>query len=68
MVHLIAKNEDNLEEALIQGVMAGGDNAARCMFVGMILGAHLGQESIPEKWVSELVKREEIEALLEQIP
>lgn len=68
MVHLITKYENNLEEALIQGVMAGGDNAARGMFVGMILGAHLGPQSIPEKWVSELVKRKEIEALLEQIP
>ena len=67
MVHLIAKYENNLEEALIQAVMAGGDSAARGMLVGMVLGAHLGPESLPEKWVSELAKRREIEALLEGI-
>lgn len=67
MVHLIAKYENDLEEALIQTVMAGGDNAARGMLVGMVLGAHLGPESLPEKWVSELAKRREIETLLEKI-
>ena len=29
MVHLIAKYENDLKEALIQAVMAGGDSAAR---------------------------------------
>lgn len=68
MVHLIAKYENNMEEALIQSVMAGGDSAARGMLVGMVLGAHLGPESIPEKWLSELARRKEIDALLDQIP
>ena len=68
MVHLIAKYENNLEEALVQSVMAGGDSAARGMLVGMVLGAHLGQGSIPEKWLSKLVRRTEIETLLDQIP
>ena len=67
MVHLIAKYEDNLEEALIQSVMAGGDSAARGMLVGMVLGAHLGPGSIPGKWLSKLVRRKEIDALLNQI-
>lgn len=68
MVHLIAKYENNLEEALVQSVMAGGDSAARGMLVGMVLGAHLGQSSIPRKWLSELARRKEIDALLDQIP
>ena len=67
MVHLIAKYENNLKEALIQAVMAGGDSAARGMLVGMVLGAHLGPKSLPEKWVAELAKRREIDALLERI-
>jgi ADP-ribosylglycohydrolase len=68
VVHLIAKYENNLDEALIQSVMAGGDSAARGMLVGMVLGAHLGPGSLPRKWLSELAKRTEIEALLDRIP
>ena len=68
MVHLIAKYEHDLKEALVQSVMAGGDSAARGMLVGMVLGAYLGPESLPKAWISELVRREHIEALLDQIP
>ena len=67
IIHLIAKYEKDLKEALIQAVMAGGDNAARGSAVGMILGAHLGQEHLPEEWVTDLRKGEEIKNLLQQI-
>jgi ADP-ribosylglycohydrolase len=64
VVHLIARYERDLKEALIQSVMAGGDSAARGMLVGMVLGAYLGPESIPQEWLSELKKREHITELL----
>jgi len=48
--------------------MAGGDSAARGMLVGMVLGAHLGPESLPIEWVSELGDREKIEILLDLVP
>jgi ADP-ribosylglycohydrolase len=67
VIHLIAKYENDLREGLIQAVMAGGDNAARGMAVGMILGAYLGEEHLPEEWVTELKKGEEIDSLLQQI-
>ena len=59
-VHLIAKYENNLEEALVQAVMAGGDSAGRGMVVGMVLGAHLGEQGLPGQWVSGLQRRREI--------
>ena len=67
VVHLIAKNERNLEEALVQAVMSGGDSAARGMVVGMVLGAYLGKEAIPAQWVSGLRREHEILALLDKI-
>jgi ADP-ribosylglycohydrolase len=67
VVHLIAKYENNLEEALIQAVMAGGDSAGRGMVVGMILGAHLGEQALPEQWISGLQRRGEILDFLDKI-
>ena len=67
VIHLIAKYENDLSEALIQAVMAGGDNAGRGMMVGMVLGAHLGMEKLPSKWVEGLTKSSEIKRLISQI-
>jgi ADP-ribosylglycohydrolase len=68
VVHLIVKYESDLKEALVQAVMAGGDNAARAMAVGMVLGARLGWESIPPAWLSALKKRDEIQRLMDGVP
>ncbi len=68
VVHLIARYEEDLKEALIQCVMSGGDSAGRGMIVGMVLGAHLGEKSLPHEWLSSLKKKEEILKLLRRIP
>jgi ADP-ribosylglycohydrolase len=67
VVHLIAKYEQDLKEALVQAVMAGGDGAARGLMVGMVLGAYLGDNSLPKEWVSELKRGADILRLLQQI-
>jgi ADP-ribosylglycohydrolase len=67
VVHLIAKYENDLKEGLIHSVMAGGDSAARGMMVGMVLGAHLGPESLPQEWISQLRKEGEILKLLAMV-
>jgi ADP-ribosylglycohydrolase len=67
VVHLIAKYEKDLKEALIQGVMAGGDSAGRGLLVGMVLGAHLGDKGLPQEWVSGLERGAPILKLLEQL-
>jgi len=66
-VHLIAKYENDLKASLIENVMAGGDSASRGMLAGMVLGAHLGYDAIPEKWISELNKAGRIAGLLDVI-
>lgn len=64
VIHLIAKYENNLKEALIENVMAGGDSAGRGLLVGMILGAHLGMDAIPEAWLTDLKAYQEVMELL----
>ena len=67
VVHLIARYEENLSQALIQNAMAGGDSAGRGLVVGMILGAHLGLGAIPERWLTELKAYDRIVELMVKI-
>ncbi len=67
-VYTVLQHGDNLEEALIETVMAGGDSAARGMVVGMLLGAALGEEKIPGRWLKALSRYQEINAALEMRP
>lgn len=54
VIHLIAKYENDLKQALVENVMAGGDSAGRGLIVGMVLGAHLGMDAIPQKWLADM--------------
>ena len=65
VVHLIAKYEEDLKEALIQCIMAGGDSAGRGMIAGMILGAYLGPERVPKEWIRGLKRYQTIERYLD---
>lgn len=67
VVHLIAKYENNLKEALVENVMAGGDSAARGLLVGMVLGAHLGLDAIPQEWLQNLKRYRKITGLLQTL-
>lgn len=67
VVHLIAKYENNLKEGLVENAMAGGDSAGRGLIAGMIIGAHLGTEGIPERWISDLKAYRDIVKLMDQI-
>jgi ADP-ribosylglycohydrolase len=51
---LALKYGDDTETAFIENAMAGGDNCARGLVLGMLLGAANGISSIPERWVNEL--------------
>ena len=67
-VYTALQHEDNLAEALVATVMAGGDSAARAMAVGMLLGARHGLAAIPAPWLAGLEARTEIDTLLATLP
>ncbi len=67
VIHLVARYEDNLQDALIENVMAGGDSAARGMIAGMLLGAFHGIAAIPESWLTEMAAHKKIISLLADI-
>jgi len=63
-IHLLARYQNDFEAAMIENVMAGGDSSARGMPAAMILGAHLGMETIPGSWLDGLASRERVEQFL----
>ena len=67
VVHLIARYENDLKEGLIENAMAGGDSAGRGLIVGMVLGAHLGIDAIPQNWIDELKAHKKIVDLMTKI-
>ena len=67
-VHLVLAHQDNLREALIANVMAGGDSAARGLVVGMILGAYQGVEDIEHDWLAQMRATAEIKEYLAMAP
>lgn len=67
VIHLVCRYEDNLKEALVQCVMAGGDSAARGMIAGMVLGSFQGIDAVPREWIAGLKKGQDIGRLLDGI-
>lgn len=61
---LLERCGDNFENALIENVMAGGDNAARGLALGMILGAKFGKSGIPARWLTGLEAAPQVEEFL----
>ncbi len=66
-VHLVARYEEDLEAALVENVMAGGDSAARGMAVGMLLGAWLGEAALPPAWLTQMNRTAQIDGLLAEL-
>lgn len=67
VVQVIARHSNDVKEALVENVMAGGDSAARGMAIGAVLGASLGTEAIPADWLVSIKTTRRILDLLEKI-
>lgn len=64
-MHLVARYEGDLREALIENVMAGGDSSARGLLTGMVLGAAHGTDAVPGDWLRGLRRYGRIAECLE---
>lgn len=56
-------NSQNYAEAVLKAVNLGEDTDTTGAITGGIAGIYYGFENIPEEWVSELVRKEDIEKL-----
>jgi ADP-ribosylglycohydrolase len=65
VLYLALKHGDNIDTAFIENAMAGGDNCARGLALGMLLGAANGISSIPEHWVADLKSAKYLDQFLE---
>lgn len=68
VLYLAARYPDDFEAALVANTNVGGDNCHRGAVLGAILGAALGFDAIPARWIEELTARaaldEEIETFI----
>ena len=62
VLYLAMKFGNDIESAFIENAMAGGDNCARGLALGILLGAANGLSSIPEKWVNALNANDHLQA------
>ena len=66
VLYLALKHGNDIETAFIENAMAGGDNCARGLVLGMLLGAANGMASIPNYWVENLRARSDLVDFLNQ--
>jgi ADP-ribosylglycohydrolase len=65
VLYLAARYTDDFEAALVANTNAGGDNCHRGAVLGALLGAALGYQAIPERWIRGLRSRVELEQEIE---
>ena len=67
VLYLATKHGDDIEAAFIENAIAGGDNCARGLALGILLGSANGLSSIPEKWIKNLEAQIKLNQFLEQV-
>ncbi len=66
VLYLAARYSNDFEAALIANTNVGGDNCHRGAVLGALLGATLGYEAIPKRWVEGLTSHQELHNEIEQ--
>ncbi len=65
VLYLAAQYSDDFEAALVANTNVGGDNCHRGAVLGAILGAAVGYQAIPHRWIEGLRQRAELHAEVE---
>ncbi|QRA44178.1 ADP-ribosylglycohydrolase family protein [Chryseobacterium cucumeris] len=60
-------NSETYSEAVLKAVNLGEDTDTTGAITGGIAGIYYGYENIPQEWISELVRKDDIEALCEKL-
>jgi len=58
--YLAARFTDDFESAVLHAINGGGQNMARAMLTGALVGAQVGVEGIPERFIEGLNDRQDI--------
>jgi len=65
--YLAARFHDDFESAVLHAINGGGQNQARAMLTGALVGAQVGVEGIPKRFVEGLNERQELVNLAETL-
>ena len=65
--YLAARFHDDFESAVLHAVNGGGQNMSRAMLVGALVGAQVGLEGIPERFILGLENSDELLALCRKV-
>lgn len=60
-------NSESYSEAVLKAVNLGEDTDTTGAITGGIAGIYYGYENIPKEWITELVRKDDIEALCEKL-
>ena len=66
VLYLAARYPNDFEAALVANTNVGGDNCHRGAVLGALLGAALGFEAIPKRWINGLSAHDELNDEIEQ--
>jgi ADP-ribosylglycohydrolase len=65
--YLAARFRDDFEAAVLHAINGGGQNQARTLLVGALVGAQVGRQGIPRRFIDGLNNRQEIVHLAEAL-
>ena len=65
--YLATRFADNFESAVLHAINGGGQNMARAMLTGAMVGAQVGLSGIPQRFIDGLEQGEELLTLARQL-